>query len=273
MDHVHVNGIDLAWTDHAGPGATLLLVHGFTGSSLDWTDVVPLLTPHVRVVTVDQRGHGETTNTGDPAGYTLAQLVDDLSGFVDAVGLDRFHLLGHSMGGMVVVRWALAHQDRLRSLVLMDTSAEPLTGAERMFAPMIELARTQGMARLIEAMEKFTPAPVGARGDEIRARNRWKLEHMDPVAFATLAHELSTAPGVLDRLSTINVPTTVLVGEDDAPFIEPSAQMTAAIPGAQQVTFAGAGHCPNEDDPAAWTAAVFAHLDRAKASGASGVLG
>ena len=171
------------------------------------------------------------------------------------------------MGGMVVVRWALAHQDRLRSLILMDTSAEPLTGAERMFAPMIELARTQGMAPLIEAMEKFTPAPVGARGDEIRARNRWKLEHMDPVAFTTLAHELSTAPGVLDRLSTINVPTTVLVGEDDAPFIEPSAQMTAAIPGAQQVTFAGAGHCPNEDDPAAWTAAVFAHLDRAKASG------
>src|SRR6478752_1793566 len=74
METVRVNGVDLAWESHGDGPDTLLLVHGFTGSSLDWIDVVPLLSPHVRVVTYDHRGHGESTNTGDIATYTFSQL-------------------------------------------------------------------------------------------------------------------------------------------------------------------------------------------------------
>lgn len=264
MKTVNVNGVDLAWESHGDGPETLVLVHGFTGSSLDWTDVVALLSPHVEVITYDHRGHGNSTNTGDAASYTFAQLVDDLSAFVQAMGLGGpFHLLGHSMGGMVAMRWALANQNHLRSMILMDTGAEPMAGAAQMFAPVIELARTQGMGPVIEAMEQFAPVPPGARGEEIKARNRWKLEHMDPVAFVSLIGEIGSAPGVLSRLAELEVPTTVFVGSNDAPFIDISAQMTAKIAGAQQVTFEGAGHCPQEDDPAAWTEAVLAHLKRA----------
>jgi pimeloyl-ACP methyl ester carboxylesterase len=261
---VRINDVDLAF-DSAGEGPeTLVLVHGFTGSSLDWTDVVPLLAPYVEVVTYDHRGHGNSTNTGDEATYTFDQLVDDLSGFVTAIGLtEPFHLLGHSMGGMVAMRWALAHQEQLRSLILMDTGAEPLTAAEKMFAPMVELASTQGMGAIAAAMEQVAPVPAGARGDEIRRRNRWKLEHMDPAAFIGLGRDIGRAPGVLHRLGQLELPTTVLVGENDTPFVDISAKMTTAIPGAEQVTFAGAGHCPQEDDPARWTEAVLAHLRRA----------
>jgi pimeloyl-ACP methyl ester carboxylesterase len=261
---VLINDVDIAFDSQGAGPETLVLVHGFTGSSLDWTDVVALLAPHVEVVTYDQRGHGNSTNTGDEATYTFEQLIADLTAFVDSIGLtEPFHLLGHSMGGMVAMRWALAHQQRLRSLILMDTGAEPLAAAEQMFAPMMELAATQGMAPLIDAMERFTPVPDGAYGEELRRRNRWKLEHMDPRAFVGLGREIARVPGVLEQLGQLELPTTVLVGADDAPFVDISARMTATIPGARQVTFAGAGHCPQEDDPAAWADAVLAHLRRA----------
>ncbi|MFT3855182.1 MAG: alpha/beta fold hydrolase [Ilumatobacteraceae bacterium] len=260
MQTVTVNDVDLAWDSHGDGPDTLLLVHGFTGSSLDWTDVVDGLAPHVRVVTYDHRGHGESTNTGDEATYTFDQLAADLTGFVDAIGLDApFHLLGHSMGGMVGMRWGLADQARLRSLILMDTGAEPMTGAEKMFGPAIEVARTHGMDALAELMADLSPA----RPPAIAARNRWKLQHMDPAAFAGLGRQIATVPGVLSRLHEITVPTTVFLGTEDQPFVEISAQMAEAIPGAELVTFEGAGHCPQEDDPAAWTDAVLRHLRRA----------
>jgi pimeloyl-ACP methyl ester carboxylesterase len=123
---VHVNEIEMRY-DEAGAGdCAFVLVHGFTGSRDDFAGQLPALVKHGRTLAPDQRGHGDSTNTGDAKTYHVAQLAGDLLGFVDALGLERFDLLGHSMGGMVVQRFTLAHPERVASLVLMDTASAPL---------------------------------------------------------------------------------------------------------------------------------------------------
>jgi pimeloyl-ACP methyl ester carboxylesterase len=108
--------------DRGGDGEPLVLVHGFTGGRLDWVDVIDELRASSDVIRFDNRGHGESTNTGDEASYTIDALTADLLAIVDELDVERFHLLGHSLGGIVSMRFATTHVARLRSLILMDTA-------------------------------------------------------------------------------------------------------------------------------------------------------
>src|SRR5690349_14520557 len=109
-DKLDLGDVTLAYETTGRGEPPLLLVHGFTGSKLDWTDVVPSLGASRRVVTYDHRGHGESTNTSDRASYTFPVLGRDLEQFVDAVvGPGPFDLLGHSMGGILSLRYVLDH--------------------------------------------------------------------------------------------------------------------------------------------------------------------
>lgn len=261
MPTLSLGTIDL-FHDERGAGEPLVLVHGFTGSSLDWADVVDGTAATHRVVTYDHRGHGRSTNTGDAATYRLEQLVDDLEGLVAGLGLRSFHLLGHSMGGFVAMRYALRHPDHLRSLVLMDTSGASLGGGNQFFAAASALASEGGTMAVFEMLEPFLPV-ADDRGRLLRDRTREKYEQMDPVAFVELARELQDAPSLLAPLAGLAVPTTVLVGENDQPFRAPCDALAATIPGARLVVQAGAGHCPHEDDPTTWMATMHDHLHRA----------
>ena len=122
----HVNGVDLAWSERGSSPEgtpTLVLCHGFTGSSLDFALEVDALASDRRVVTLDQRGHGASTGTGRLEGYTIEQLTADLSSFIEALGDGPVDLLGHSMGGRVVMGVVAHRPDLVHSLILMDTTA------------------------------------------------------------------------------------------------------------------------------------------------------
>ncbi len=258
-----MNGVELAYEVHGsldGGAVPLLLAHGYTGSRLDWVDVIDRLAASRPVVAYDHRGHGESSNTGDPASYTFAQLTADLAGFVDALGLARFDLLGHSMGGMVALRYMATGPVDVRSLILMDTTAWPLTGAKELFQTSYALAAEQGMAAVFAMMEPYLPDD--GRGQELKERVRTKYGQMDPVAFCALGADISDAAPVADALGAIAVPTTVIVGENDAPFRAPSDEMAATIPGAQLVVIPGTAHCPQEDDPSRWCAVLDDHFAR-----------
>ena len=149
-----------------------------------------------RVITFDHRGHGDSPNTGDAPTYTFDQLVADMSSLVDRLGLDRFDLLGHSMGGVVAMRYALRHPERVRSLVLMDTAGRAMGGASDFMRGGIELVRAQGTRAVYDVVQPFLG--TGERADVMRDRMRTKLEQMDPVAFVALGEELLSYPSVLD---------------------------------------------------------------------------
>lgn len=274
---IGVRGIEMELED-AGSGARpFVLVHGFTGSRDDFREHVPVLARQGRTIALDQRGHGGTSNTGRVEDYTLDTLVADLLGAFDALGIERADLLGHSLGGMVTLRFALEHPQRVASLVLMDTSPRPVNMrfTEQMRAGIAALAREQGMGALATAMREIASrnpdAPPSAKRAEARmgsevfwTRVRNKLEAMDPAAWDGLSRTLGEQVSVADRLGEIRVPTLVIVGAEDKPFLKPSDEMERGIPGAVRVTVPDAAHSPQLENPEAWSAAIHAHLARAR---------
>jgi len=271
-----LGGIEIEWERTGSGDRPFVLVHGYTGSRDDWTDVLPALAELGPTVTLDQRGHGGSTNPGTPEAYSLEQLVLDLSGFLEAMGIERCDLLGHSMGGMVCLRLALAHPERVASLVLMDTAAGPITtGVRKIFEIGGKIAREQGMAALFAAMRaQMTGDPnrpaAARRAEEAMGparyweRIRAKIEAMDPEAFATLGPLLADHEGAEDRLAEIRCPTTVVVGAEDAAFLVPSRALEAGIPGARRVEIPEAAHSPQIENTEPWLAAIREHLSRAR---------
>ena len=267
------DGAELA-VEVAGAGAPLLLVHGFGGAKEDFADQVPGLAEHATVVVFDHRGHGESDHPAEAGAYSLDRLVADTIGVADALGLARFRLLGHSMGGMVARRLTLAHPRRVDALVLMDTAPGPPPGIEVATVDAgVEIARTQGMAVLKAVQDEMDPLGTPAHQRLLAKRPGYrqfcdrKWEALSREMWMALAAEIVRQPDQLDALRTLTCPTLVLVGEQDTMFVAASQAMAAAIPGARLVVIPDAGHSPQFENPPAWFAAVDGFVrDHARAA-------
>src|SRR3954447_7750506 len=160
---MRVGTVDLDIASAGEGGRPLLLVHGFTGAKEDFTDWLPDLAARGwHAVAPDLRGHGGSSQPDREADYSLAQFADDMVGLVDALGWDRFVLLGHSMGGMIAQQLALSTAGaRLDGLVLMDTSPSTPEGLD---PEMVETARAivaeGGLAQLIEIQNAMEDGPL-----------------------------------------------------------------------------------------------------------------
>jgi pimeloyl-ACP methyl ester carboxylesterase len=273
-----VNDVELAWWERGAnpPGVpTLVLVHGFSGAALDFALVADDLASDRRVVTLDQRGHGHSTKTGRVEGYTLEQLAADLAVVLEAVGDGPVDLLGHSMGGQVVMGLALSRPDLVDSLVLMDTSA-------RSFSP-----EDEALAAVVQAwIEAFDPAQgmpdsmsIGGPEDaliEAATPAGWQEEKaasfagMDPYAIKSLGLELLADAAdrtvVLEpRLASITCPTTVLAGQHDHPLVDQAPELAGSLSDGRLTVIEGAYHSPQLTHLGPWTDAVRAHLSWAGA--------
>jgi pimeloyl-ACP methyl ester carboxylesterase len=273
---VKVNGIELAYEEAGRGERAFVLVHGFTGCRADFDTQLPALAKVGRTIAIDQRGQGESERA-DRATYNFAQLADDLRGFADALGLDRFDLLGHSMGGMVAQRFTLAHPDRVASLVLMDTASASL--GDRMPRDIFEkgaaIGRAAGMEKLHEIIRNNAAENAQRTEPDRRLEQQWGAERywgrvrkaftsMDVEAFEALGLQLAGAEATTPRLGEIRCPTTVLVGAEDKPFIGPSKVMHDAITGSELVVIPDGGHCPQIEAPEAWITAIEGHLEWAR---------
>jgi 2-succinyl-6-hydroxy-2,4-cyclohexadiene-1-carboxylate synthase len=262
-----VNGIELHWGRYGdGAGTALVLLHGYTGSSHDFALQVGALSEHSPVITVDQRGHGLSTKTHDVAGYSIDQLTDDLIGFIEQVADGPVDLLGHSMGGRVALGAVLARPDIVRSLILMDTSAWS-------FLPDDASVRT-----LISAyMDQFDPAQgmpssfgLGGPEDalieaatppEWRQRQAELFSGLDAYAIKALGLALfNGVESVRPQLPSITMPTTVIAGSNDHPFIDQAPDLAAEVVHGHLSVIEGAYHSPQLTHPEQWRSAVRRHL-------------
>jgi 3-oxoadipate enol-lactonase len=234
----------------------------------DFTDHLDALAARNRVVIFDHRGHGESDAPDDPAGYTLDRLATDTLAVIDAVGAETVTLLGHSMGGMVVRRVVLRAPERVDALVLMDTAPGPVPGIDGELLELgAEIATNDGMAELKRVMDAFQPLGTPAYEKLLAARpdyqefNDRKWASLSAVMWATLARAIRDQPDELAALAGVSVPTLVLVGEQDEPFLAPSHATAAAIPGAELVVLPDAGHSPQFENPILWRATLERFLD------------
>ncbi len=253
----------------AGPADApgLLLVHGFGGAKEDFADHVDALAHDHRVVVFDHRGHGESDAPTDPGAYSLDRLAADTLEVADATGLRDLRLLGHSMGGMVTRRMALAHPDRLAALVFMDTSPGPPPGLDpELVAFGAEIVREHGMGELKRVQDELSPLGSAAYERVIverpgfREYTERKWASLSPVMWMTLAVEIVDQPDQLDALAALSLPTLVVVGEQDQTFVPPSRAIAATITGADLVVIPDAGHSPQFENPVAWYDAVSGFL-------------
>ena len=247
------DGVGLV-VDRLGEGPPLLMVHGFTGAKEDFADHAPRFAEHREVVLFDHRGHGASENPPDVAAYSLDRLAADTLQVADALGLERFMLLGHSMGGMVARRLVLAHPERVDALVVMDTS---LAG---------DVALTEGMTALRLLLDEANIH--GSEADHRVRRERLgyvefaarKWADVAPEAYAALSREMTRQPEQLELMRAITCPTLVIVGEQDATFLPGAHAMASTIPGARLVIVPDAGHSPQFENPDAYFDAVDGFL-------------
>ncbi|MAJ59260.1 MAG: hypothetical protein CBC48_04055 [bacterium TMED88] len=268
-----IGSVELSYTDVAGPGRPFVLLHGLTGHRDDFIHRLPQLDANVRWLTPDLRGHGDFSHTGRSETFTFDQLTDDFRQFLDALGEPQCDLLGHSVGGMVALRFALAYPERVHSMVLMSTAPFcPEDYSRETFEVAGRIIDEKGMDFLQEAVEKSwraNPDESGATHSERWADIYWphhrrRYRAMDPAAYAALGIHMVEQEDLTKRLREIRCPTTVLVGEDDHEFLAGTNALAREIPDAVRIDISDAGHHPHMENPLAWHAAIRAHLDRTR---------
>ncbi|HYK33660.1 MAG TPA: alpha/beta hydrolase [Streptosporangiaceae bacterium] len=268
---IDVGDVRLAIAESGAGQRPLLLVHGFTGAKEDfapWLD--PLAAAGWHAVAPDLRGHGESSKPATEAAYSFELMADDMLGLTDALGWERFVVLGHSMGGMVVQFLALAAPSRLAGLILMDTAHGPLTHLDPdLIAAAVSIVRGQGMDALAAVMaERQGPLHTPAHQRLLDQRPGYaefgerKLLATSPALYAAMAPEFLKTPDRLESLRRLpaSLPVLIIVGEQDQPFIEPSRQMATAVAASTLAVIPDAGHSPQFENTDAWWQSLTGYL-------------
>ena len=270
---VDLGEVELAVAEAGEGGRPLLLLHGFSGAKEDFTDWLDWLADlGWHAVAPDHRGHGDSAKPEGAGAYSMAILAQDALALADALGWGRFALLGHSMGGYVAQRVALAAPARLSGLMLMDTGHGPVEGIDpELVAHAGKIAVESGMDVLADLMAEVqspleTPAHrrLVAEQPAYAAFEDGKLRATSPWLYASLSYELATCPDILGRLVAMDPrpPVLVVVGEEDAAFLPAAMRMAHAIAGATLGVVPDAGHSPQFENPAGWWQVVSSFLGR-----------
>jgi pimeloyl-ACP methyl ester carboxylesterase len=236
-----------------GNGPALVLLHPFPAHSEFWQGVAPLLASSYRLVMPDLRGHGDS-----PAGDGDATMQDhaaDLAGICDAAGVKRGIFAGVSIGGYILFEFWRRYPDRVRALILCDTKAQPDTPDARSDRlKMAEQVERSGTSAYIETMvPKLLGESTRARRPKLVEQARGMMSRPSAPAMASVLRGMASRPDSVATLSTINVPTLVMVGEEDK--LTPRADsefIHTHIRGSQLQVIPAAGHyAPFEQSEAA----------------------
>ena len=226
---IRAGGLEIGYDRH-GSGPPLVMLHGATSTGReDFAAQVPLLAKGFQLYLPDARGHG-TTRWDSADGFSYAQLVDDVLDFVDALGLETFHLLGFSMGAMTALQFATRYPDRLRTLVVVGitTQREPRASVVRR---LTDLER-------IDRVDPAWAALLGRRHDPVQGEGAWR--RLLPAIAADVAAQPLLGPR---ELRQIELPALVAVGDHD-PFVpvDHAWGLMRQLPDGRLFVAPGSGH-------------------------------
>jgi pimeloyl-ACP methyl ester carboxylesterase len=250
MPQIDRNGVKIYYEVH-GDGPTLLLTHGYSSTSAMWQGQVAALSKHHKLVLWDMRGHGQSDYPDDPAAYSEALTVADIAALLDAVGAERAIVGGLSLGGYMSLAFYRTHPERVRALLIIDTGP----GFKK------DDARAAWNKRAHDTGDRFDREGLDVL--KSLSRERSSVSHRDASGLARAARGMLTQRDarVIESLPHIKVPSLVVVGADDTPFLAASDYMAAKIPEAAKVVIPAAGHAVNIDQPQAFIDAVLPFLD------------
>lgn len=248
MPHLDRDGVSIYY-ESTGDGPPVLLSHGYSATSAMWKSQAEALAPKYQVITWDMRGHGQTDSPADASLYSEAATVDDMAAILHACGAEKAVIAGLSLGGYMSLAFHARYPEMTRALMLFDTGP----GYRNPKAREGWNATAETRAKTFE--EKGLDA-LG-RSAEVRVSQHRSAQGLANAARGMLAQFDSR---IIESFETITVPTLVLVGDHDEPFLAATDYMVAKIPGAQKAVIADAGHASNIDQPAAFNEVVGAFL-------------
>jgi 3-oxoadipate enol-lactonase len=249
------------WADDSGSDAApLVLLHPGVGDSRFWEPVLPALVARYRVIRYDARGYGQS-----PAPTVKFSLFGDLVAVLDHYGLDRVAIVGCSQGGGSALALAVEQPARVSALVLLcpgipgfpwpeeeDDSAEP-DETEAEYERALESGDVDAMAALMQQVWAAA-GPTPAVMEQLRSAAR---------AVLSVGDLEQTDPPVFDRLGSISVPSSLLVGDADyPPLLESDKQAAARIPGCELTIVPGMDHMPTLREPDLVLATIASTLAR-----------
>src|SRR5437868_3710854 len=250
MPTINRDGVKIFYEVH-GSGPPLILTHGYSSTSEMWKDQIAALSKHHKLVLWDMRGHGRSDYPEDLQAYSEALTVGDIAALLDEIGVDSAIVGGLSLGGYMSLAFYRAHPERVRALLIIDTGP----GFKK------DDAREVWNKRARETAERFEREGLAVL--KSASRERSAVSHRDASGLARAARGMLTQRDarVIELLPDIKVPSLIVVGADDAPFLAASDYMAAKIPGARKIGIPAAGHAVNIDQPQAFIEAVLPFLD------------
>lgn len=249
MAYLDRDGVRIYYEVH-GSGPAVLLSHGYSATSAMWTGQVGPLSAAHKLIIWDMRGHGNSDSPANPADYSEALTTADMAALLDVADAPTAVIAGLSLGGYMSLSFNVAFPHRVGALMLFDTgpgyrSDSGRDGWNRIAATRAKELETKGLAAL------------SASGEVALSRHR----SAQGLAHAARGMLAQSDGRVMASLPEIRVPTLVLVGALDQPFLAATDYMAGKIPGATRVVIDGAGHASNIDRPREFNAAVTQFLD------------
>jgi 3-oxoadipate enol-lactonase len=238
MPIANINGANLYFEEH-GQGQPLVMIQGFAGNQFAWFFQVMAFEKHFRVITFDARGIGRSSVSKVP--YTVPVMVDDVLGLMDYLKIDRAHILGLSLGGLVAQVIAIEHPERIMKLILVSTL--PGTNLEYISEGVRGVGRKVFNMDVVQAMDYFIKIafnkPLYRYLIKLLSRPRLLTAYSDYFKQMQTVGEYNT----VDRLHLIQSPTLVITGSNDR-LVSPhcSEIIAGKIPRARLVMVKGGSH-------------------------------
>ncbi len=259
MRRTTANGVELAY-EQAGDGAAVVLVHGLGGSAYGWHAQLAALGRRFRTLAYDQRGAGRSQKPPGP--YSIEQWAADLTALLDALGIERAALVGHSAGCMVVEHAAVALGDRIWGLAMCGGRLAWPPEAAAVFEQRAGLARAGRMDEVAEAVAAGALTERCRRDDpRLHGLMLELIASCDPSAYADWA--LAVGEGEMVEPGAVRCPALALAGDEDAVTPpESAAEIAAAMPRGEVATVAGGAHWCMLERPAEVSSELLGFLLR-----------
>lgn len=238
----------------SGDGTPILCVPGLGDTVWVWREIIPTLTSMHRVIAVEPRGHGRSSN---PLGkYTLAEMADDIGAVAGRLNLNRPVIIGHGLGARAALLLAIEQPRLPGALILIATGAAPAAkSVRRGVAERIHLAEAGDMQEAYRNRKSEGREPRGMTPRE-RAEHHHLFLRGDPSGYASAGYAELLAPDLTERLGEVACPALVLTGEEDPEFHEDAQTLSVGITRCESIIIAGAGRYAQLDRPEAVLALI-----------------
>ena len=266
---VTVGGMRLHYLDWGNAGRPkMLLLHGGAQTAHSWDFFALAMRDDYHIVALDQRGHGDSAWADAGGDYSVESYIKDVDGFTDAIGFERFLLVGLSMGGRNAYSFTAAHPHKVQTLVLCDVGPETQEAGRRHIQEFLEGTETfDSFEWLVQRVREYNPRRPE---EQIRGSLINNLRQMEDGRW-TWKHDRSRAQrrgtggeitaGGWDTVRSLKCPTLVVRGAQSDIFAPETAQkMLAAIPNSRLVEVSKAGHLVQGDNPVEFEKAVRTFL-------------